>query len=60
MTWIFTALILFPSGERDTHRAVFETSAACEMERQRLFLHMLQVDPMIRVQTWCRDGSTDR
>jgi hypothetical protein len=52
--WIFTVLLIFPSGEEDRRQAVFETLAACEGERQRVWLHMIQTDPLVRVESRCQ------
>lgn len=53
MKWLFLAALLYPSGEVERYRAVYENLAACETERQRIFLHVLQTDPMIRVESRC-------
>ena len=52
--WFFTALLIFPSGEVDRRQALFETVGDCEGERQRVWLHMIQIDPLIKVESSCR------
>lgn len=52
--WIFTVLLIFPSGEVDRKQAGFETLAACEGERQRVWLHWIQTDPLVRVESRCQ------